>query len=145
MLIHRLLLCVVLMLLVSGCHSGSNTTGIKGEVAYDGQPIENGRIDFLPIDGTDGASAGATITGGKYAIPPECGLRSVGAYEVRIIGLRKTGRTALNRTEPGAAPVELQENFIPPVYNQQSTLRLRVAEVPDKNKVDFQLGKSVVK
>jgi hypothetical protein len=144
MLNHQLLLFVVLILLVSGCHSGSNTIGISGEVTYDEKPIENGRIDFLPIEGTEGASAGATIVAGKYAIPAEQGLRSDGAYEVRIIGLRKTGRTVQNRTDSGAATVELQENFIPAACNQQSTLKLRAAEMSDKGKVDFQLGKTPV-
>jgi hypothetical protein len=37
--------------------------------------------------------------------------------------------------------VEVTENFIPATYNSQSTLMVRVLELADKNKVDFQLGR----
>jgi hypothetical protein len=34
----------------------------------------------------------------------------------------------------------VEENFIPPNDNGESTLMVRVAELQDKNKVDFHLG-----
>ena len=65
-----------------------------------------------------------------------------GTYQVRITAFRKTGKTAPNRIEPGGPPLELQENFIPPMYNDQSTLKVRIAELTDRAKVDFPLGKA---
>jgi hypothetical protein len=44
-------------------------------------------------------------------------------------------------TNAGGPPVEVAENFIPAIYNRQSSLKVRVADLPDKNKVDFPLGK----
>ena len=35
----------------------------------------------------------------------------------------------------------MEENFVPPIYNSASTLKVRVSDLADKNKVDFRLGK----
>ena len=45
-----------------------------------------------------------------------------------------------NRLDPGGPLVELQDNYIPAIYNIESTLKVHVAELTDKNRVDFQLG-----
>ena len=57
------------------------------------------------------------------------------------MAFRKTGEKEPNRIQRGGPPLDVMENFIPAVYNSQSTLRVRVADLPDKSKVDFQLGK----
>ena len=110
-------------------------------MSFDGRPVEKGKIDFLPVDGTSGGAVSASILNGRYEFPPETGLLPTGAYAVRIIGLRKTGKTEPNRIERGGPPIEVEENFIPPTYNINSTLKVRVSELPDKNKVDFHIGK----
>jgi hypothetical protein len=125
---------------VLGCGPQSKLVGLQGDVTFDGHPIETGRIDLVPIDNTAGAAVGATIAGGRYSIPAEKGLLPDGTYQVRITAFRKTGKLAPNRIMPGAPPVELQENFIPAIYNDASTLKLKVKELPDKQKADFQLG-----
>jgi hypothetical protein len=137
---HRRLMCLTLLTLLASCNSGPKTVGLEGDVSYDGRPIENGRIDLVPIDGTPGASAGASISAGRYEVPAAFGVRPDGVYQVRIIGLRKTGKTGMSRSDAsGAQSIELQENFIPAVYNAQSTMKLNVSELADKKKTSFQL------
>jgi hypothetical protein len=60
---------------------------------------------------------------------------------VRITALKKTG-TRITDLKLGGPPVELEENFIPAIYNSQSTLKVRVRDLADKNQVDFRLGKT---
>jgi hypothetical protein len=136
-----MLSCAVVAL-VAGCGTRSTTVGLQGDVAFEGRAIVTGRIDFVPVDNTPGASVGATITDGRYSFPAEKGLMPDGVYLLRVTAFRKTGRTVPNRIMPGGKPVELQENFIPADYNDQSTLKVRVGELPDKTKADFQIGKS---
>jgi hypothetical protein len=137
------LIYLVGLALYAGCGFSSKDVRLQGEVSFDGRPVEKGQIDFLPVDGTAGGAANASIAGGQYEFPPETGLLSTGAYAVRIIGLRKTGRKEPNRAQHGAGPpIEVEENFIPPIYNSDSTLRVRIADLPDKNKVDFHLGRT---
>jgi hypothetical protein len=55
---------VVAAVLAAGC--GSAVT-VSGEVTYDGKPVEDGRITFLPADGK-GPSVGGVVTGGRYTV-----------------------------------------------------------------------------
>jgi hypothetical protein len=130
------------LLLSFGCNSHSTTVAVQGEVTYNGLAVEQGTIDFVPVDGTSGPSAVAPIKDGRYALDPKWGLRPDGAYQVRVTALRKTGRKEPNRIDRKGPPVDVTENFIPAIYNTQSSLKVRVAELPDRNKVDFRLGKT---
>src|SRR5947209_7208985 len=80
-----LVLCGVL-LVFAGVPSGPTVTGI---VRLEGQPLPTGRIKFVPLPGTPGPDAGATIEEGKYRI--EKGLMA-GEYRVEIQGTRKIPR-----------------------------------------------------
>jgi hypothetical protein len=140
---HRRWQVAVLLavLLSAGCNSRPATVGLRGEVSFDGQAVAWGKIDFVPADGTPGASACSPVDAGRYEIPARWGLLPDGVYEVRIVAFRKAGKKETNRVERGGPPVETAENFIPDTYNTRSTLRIRVADLPDKNKADFRLGR----
>lgn len=62
--LSKSLLCLAIFLLPA---CGSNKSNISGNVTYDGQPIDTGRIEFLPADGK-GPGAGGTIAGGRYEV-----------------------------------------------------------------------------
>lgn len=132
----------VLALLAGGCTSRPTTVGLEGDVTFDGRAIESGNLELSPTDGTPGASAGATIANGHYAIPSRYGVLPNGVYLVRVTAMRKTGRTEPNRSLEGGPPMPVLENYIPPIYNSGSTLKIKVAELADKNAVNFQLGRS---
>jgi hypothetical protein len=53
------------LLALSSC--GGSGVGVRGEVTYEGQPVEKGSITFLPTDGK-GQPAGAAITNGRYSL-----------------------------------------------------------------------------
>lgn len=133
------LTCMLALQACIGCHGRAVTVDLQGDVSYAGQSIERGTIDFVPIDNTPGPSAVAPITKGHYAIDPKWGLLPDGVYQVRIAAFRKTARKEANRVDRAGPPVEIEEDFIPPVYNSKSTLRIRVAELTDRKKVDFRL------
>jgi hypothetical protein len=138
----QLLSVAVLLGFVGGCGSGAAKLGLQGTVTYRDGPIEKGRIDFIPIDGTTGPSVGAPISQGRYVVAADQGVVAAGTYQVRITAYRKTGRKEPNRVDRGGPPIDVEENIIPSNYNTQSTLKVHVAETPDKNKLDFHLDKS---
>ena len=79
-----ILTAVVLGLALAGCGGGATAT-VSGSVDFDGHPVANGSISFLPEDGK-GPVAGGTISGGRYHVdhvPP-------GRKIVQIIGAKKT-------------------------------------------------------
>ena len=128
--------CLVVCAMLLGCSSKPTMIAVQGEVSFDGQSVERGQIDFVPIEKTPGGSAVGTIANGRYEIAAKNGLQPAGVYSVRIVALRKTGVKAPNRFDPQGPPAELEENYIPANYNSASTLKIRVA---DPKKVDFQL------
>jgi hypothetical protein len=109
-------------------------------VTFDGRPIEKGKLDLIPTDNTPGASVVATITNGQYEVPAKWGPRPDGVYLVQVVAFRKTGKTEPNRLSPGGPPLPVEENFIPPMYNRDSTQKVKIAELPDPTKADFRIG-----
>jgi hypothetical protein len=130
--------CLAALALAVGCGKQSQAIRVGGEVSFDGKPVEEGNIAFLPVQNGNVAMTGGQIVNGKYDIPASRGLRIGQTYRVEITGLRKTGRKVVNGFDPKKLPLEAKEEFIPAAYNRHSQLTLTVASSGD-NKHDFQL------
>ncbi len=135
-----LLFCMLLV--VSGC-AGSTRGAVQGKVTWDGDPLEEGEISFIPLDPKLGPTAGAPIRRGEYAIDAARGPVA-GKYRVQINAFRKTGRKVWDGMGDEKAPaaqknfVEEIEAFIPPRYNERSDLRATV-EAGKVNHFDWPL------
>ena len=127
--------------LLSGCGGVEGRGTVKGTVRFDGEPIAEGSIQFSPTGGNKGPAAGATIENGEYFIPAEKGP-PVGLNRVEIRAVRKTGRKVTPPQTFGGPPQPVDElvQFIPPQYNEQSTLEKDVAA--GQNVFDFDLESS---
>jgi hypothetical protein len=123
---------IALLILSTGCTPASDRAEVTGQVLVNGQPLESGSISFSPTEGNDGPTAGGKITNGSYAIDSEKGVVP-GKNRVAIRGMKKTGRQVTRYTEPEDEIVQ----FLPPEYNDQSTL-VRDVE-PGENAFDFEL------
>ncbi len=100
------LLALVLVSIVGGgCRFEPRREHVHGTVSYDGQPIENGTIELIPVDGTPGPSLGSSIAAGRFDVPPEKGPRPGGTYKVVITAIRDSGQTAPNIFQPGGVAV----------------------------------------
>ena len=117
------LLCAVVFLSVLGCgHSGR--VSVEGTVTLDGQPLENGQIQFSPLPGTAGPTAGADIVDGKFAIPPSGGPFA-GNFRVQIT---KAGLTGKKVFDPRSnSMMDEYAQILPARYNEQSELEAEVA------------------
>jgi hypothetical protein len=67
------------------------------------------------------------------------GPREGGIYQVRITAMKKTGKTIPNIFQAGGPPLELEDNFIPPKYNRNSTLKITVTAEAATKGIDFSL------
>jgi len=132
-------LTLIAMIICVGCDSGAGRMSVRGKVTFHGQPVQRGTIQFAPAERTAGQSGGGVITDGLFEVSAEGGLLAGQTYVVRIIALRGTGRTAPNRLDPDAPPVEVEENYIPPIYNSQSTLTVTISETASENTFEFPL------
>jgi hypothetical protein len=65
LLLIRLLPLAVFMTMIPGC--GGSAASISGDVTYNGEPVGNGYITFLPADGK-APTAGGEIENGHYQV-----------------------------------------------------------------------------
>jgi len=117
----------------AGCGGGPLT--VKGNVSYDGKPVEDGSITFEPADGK-GPALGGKIEGGHYEVS---GPALPGKKTVRIIAARKTGRQIdAGPPAPKGTKTDEIDRYIPAIYNDKSTLTVDVVS-GKVNEHDFPL------
>src|SRR5262249_49482702 len=89
----RFLAVAVVLALVAGCGSSSARSTVEGSVKYDGQPVDQGGIVFIP-EGQDAAADLVKATGiiedGRYQFDSHRGPKP-GKYRVEITWQKKTG------------------------------------------------------
>ncbi len=136
---HWYWLGLVAIVSLEGCDSRPETLVVQGAVTYQGQDVAWGKIDFIPVDNTPGASASSAITDGRYRTADGFGLRPDGVYEVRIKAYEETTFNRPAPVEPGRNSKAFVPNYIPDEYNSRSMLRIRAADLPDASAVDFHL------
>ena len=133
------LTAAVLVVVVSGCGASGLGVSVSGKASLDDRPIQDGTIQFVPIEGTQGPTAGGTIKNGTYNISRDGGPVP-GKYRIEIssfIDVKEAtpkelagalfGRPASDL--PAGAQVQtLRKNVVPPKFNETSELK---AEVPN--------------
>ncbi len=125
---------VIALAALGGCSDPLARQEITGEVTLKGQPVEDGVIQFAPLDGQP-TGDGAQIVKGKYRIPKAKGL-SPGKYRVAIYaGNGTTGEGDASPDSPNAGRAVARER-VPPEFNEKSTLIKEVTK-DGPNKFDF--------
>jgi len=120
--------------LLNSCGKPSNRAGVSGFVTCDGQPVEDGLIQFTPAPGVDGPLVQIQIQQGKYE-SPQVTRPTIGKNSVQITATKKTGKKVNNIM--GEATDE-QFQYIPARYNSDSELTVDIQ--PGNNQFDFKLS-----
>ena len=107
-------------------------------MTVDGQPVEQGSVQFTPVQGTTGPVSGAAIENGEYSVSKSEGP-VVGTNLVQITGSRRTGKKITDRL---SILIDERVLMVPEHYNSKSTL-IRQVE-PGKQVFDFELSSTVV-
>ena len=129
-------ICLGILLVGIGCgRSQTHVAAIGGEVKLDGQPLEEGSILLMPMEGTKGAAAGGEIMKGRYRLSGKAGP-AVGWNRVEIRGLRKTGKMVPKSFPSRGELIEEYVEAIPPRFNSASTLKVEVK--PGDNTANFE-------
>jgi hypothetical protein len=123
------------LLCLLGCaDSGPPTAEVSGTVRLDGRLVDEGSIQFIPVEGTKGPSAGDIIRDGQYHIPREKGV-IVGTNRVELRAFKRTARKIQDPTAPPGVKTEARVQAFPPEFNDRSTL---VREIrAGSNEIDF--------
>jgi hypothetical protein len=113
-----------------GCSPGPATGTVNGEVTFAGQPIQEGRITFVPVDG-QGQTAGAAIVDGKFSATDVPATK----MKVQINGNKKTGKKS--RAFPNSPEIDEVVELLPPRFHAQSELELDVKKGPQDVRYDL--------
>jgi hypothetical protein len=140
MLASRSLPVAVLSLaLLAGCGDSDNPrAAVQGSISYDGQPVDEGGIVFIPVGGGPGGQAvraTGDIKDGKYELNRRQGPMP-GKHRVEIYWRKKTGKKVPGE---GGHPKDEVVQAIPSKYNTSSTLTRDVES--GRNTFDFELAK----
>jgi len=123
------------LFVLSGCADSKNAgkLPVTGIVNFQGQPVSDGAITFLPI--TTGNPTSATIHDGLFELFQARGLLP-GKYRVEISASKKTGKKI-----PGMGPdgtVDEIVEAIPEKYNHKSELTVDFVS-PQETPLKFDL------
>ncbi|MBY0396535.1 MAG: hypothetical protein K2X91_08715 [Thermoleophilia bacterium] len=127
-------------ILAAGCGKAPGVA-VSGTVQFEGKPVADGMIQFVPQAGTDGPTAGAPIKEGRYDIAA-VGGPVPGKYRVEVSSFEEVrkatekdmagGMFGRSPSEFGAAagtePQVVRKNVIPAKFNESSEL---TADIPD--------------
>jgi hypothetical protein len=125
----------LLLLFGGGCGDGSRNEAVSGSVTWQGQPLDQGTMEFVPADG-QGVPVGAVIVNGRYQLLSTPGL-APGTYQVRI-----SSRKGSRPPRPGIPDADMGDPTVkeqlPPQYNIKTELQREVMK-GGSNVFDFDL------
>jgi hypothetical protein len=125
---------------LGGCSrsTGPEMVVVRGTVTYQGKPIEDGEICFVPLGDTKGPTSSASIRNGHYEVLARGGV-PVGTHRVEFSAFRIIPNPAPDTR--GAAPGEPpKEQCLPEKYNARSELKVTIEPGQRKMTRDFNLG-----
>jgi hypothetical protein len=117
--LFRVGLCVGVLCCLSlvGCgDKGPFTAEISGKVTVDGQPIDGGAIQFVPLSG-DAPTSGSRISGGRYQVSAPPVEMKVSISAPKIVGKKKIYDT------PDSPEMPITEEALPKKFNDATELR----------------------
>ena len=121
-------LCVCSFFFLSGCSSKEKIprATVSGTVSFEGEPIKEGSIIFVPVVGVQGAPVQLEIRDGKYsssADPKDSRGVVIGSNDVQIFSTKSTGKMVKNPLNE-LVPEIVQA--IPVKFNEQTELNREI-------------------
>lgn len=131
-------LAAILFLAGCGRSGGPEMVVVSGTVTYEGTPIEDGEICFVPLGDTKGPTSSAPIHNGRYEVVARGGVPA-GTHHVEISAFRIIPNPPPDSR--GAAPGEPpKEQYLPEKYNAKSQSKITIASGCRQIAQDFDLG-----
>lgn len=100
--------------------SPPSPVAVRGSLAYQGTPVEQGEIEFAPAPGEQAQRHSIKVEHGTFLLPATQGLLRDRKYVVKAKAYRKTGKVYENAA--GSDPVDEYEQYLPSRYNSESQI-----------------------
>ena len=126
------------VILPAGCGPAypKGTLAFSGSVTLEGQPLDQGSIEFTSLPGQTEARSGAMVRNGSFSIPAHQGLPA-GKYRVRVYSSAGDAAAAMPEAPGDSTEVEVTER-IPAAWNTESEQEITV-ESGAKNEFRFDI------
>jgi hypothetical protein len=129
--------------LAFGCarHDGPERAVVFGTVTYNGKPVADGMVYFIPQAASTLPKSGAAIADGKYRADGNGGV-PVGTHKVRIEAYRYASQSAAPGlpAPPAKSKTGPRQQYLPAKYNADTMLELTVEPGIRKIAKDFELS-----
>jgi hypothetical protein len=114
---------------------------VSGAVMYQGKPIPDGEIRFVPTGDTRGPTSAALVQQGRYEVTARGGVPA-GTHRVEVRAFRAmSGSFQASPDLPGAASGQSpKEQYLPKQYNDQSGMTVTIESGQRRLTKDFALG-----
>ena len=112
-------LVLLLSLLLGGCSESSTHGIVHGTVTLDDQPLVEGTVRFVPVDGAS-QTASAMVNDGSFTATVPVGQMRVEFSAPKVVGRRKM------YDEPDSPEVDVVAELLPPRYNVRSEFTVDV-------------------
>ncbi len=125
--------------LLSGCgDKGLERVVVSGTVTYNGKPLSEGEVRFVPLPTCPVPTAGALIVDGRYSTDARGGV-PVGTHKIQIEArTRKPGGS--NVPGPmGQRPAFRGRQYLPAKYNAHTEFEITIEPGSQAITRDFQL------
>lgn len=132
----RILVLALCVVALAGCGGGPRRVEVRGKVSYDGRPIEEGEIRFVPATADMGALSGASISNGTYELAG-AGAVPAGRHRVEITAYRPVPD---HQPDPNL-PFVPKEQYLPDKYNRRTILEYEVLDIRGPLVKDFELAR----
>jgi hypothetical protein len=136
-----LLACLPMAVFFAGCggSQGPERVVVSGTITYNGKPLPEGTIRFVPVQTSPVPTSGATIVNGNYKVDGK-GAVPVGTHRVQIEAFRKVPLVV----EPGRQasphwPKEMPQQYLPRKFNADSQLEITIQPGSGPISKDFDL------
>ncbi len=133
---------VLYCLLVAGCSDHQlNTKIVFGNVSCGGEPVADGYVRFVPIEGTPGPASTGKIVDGKYRIDQRGGV-PVGKHRVEIVARKKTGKKVYGTYN--LEPAQIDETVLLGPSEHEGTTSPLVREITDDSdgQIDIEIPRN---
>lgn len=118
---------MLLIVLVSGCSKGKPMGDVRGKVTLNGEPLAQGAVQFVPVNG-DTPTTGGVIRDGAFQVEVP-----VAKQRVKI----SSNVVDKEKTPPNATADQIVMKSLPAKYNTHSDITLDV--VSGANEVEYKL------
>ncbi|MBI1248337.1 hypothetical protein GC197_10930 [bacterium] len=138
---------ILLLFVCCGCSQsgdGIPRAAVEGHVTWQGVPLKQGVIRFVPLAGGQGGKTSISIVDGTFKVDAPHGP-AVGRHRIEIEstddgGFAMDDETALTRLKESRIR-KIDVVVIPPIYNTQSQLTETIS-VDSPNHFEFDLTKT---